>query len=211
LEEESGESLGYTGGKMLPQIAMNQATLGGTVRSLATVPLTLLAKVPTPLRPVVVAIVSAIVTVLVLVAFNSGSSPSTNSQGEDVAELTTSAPMSNTSDTVVEDSATTTLVSLPEGRYSGAITGLIPNTSNPLVLISDPEKHELVLIIGVEGWAPARTSTLQEDGSFVENPTFRSNGLILKLNGELSSDQITGTFTDMVTGDAGTWTAKRAS
>ena len=68
-----------------------------------------------------------------------------------------------------------------------------------------------MLILGVDGWVPAKASTLEDDGSFVDAPTFRSNGLILKLNGEMSSAQITGRFTDMITGETGVWTAKKAS
>ncbi len=211
LEDESGEPLGHNAGKLLPQITMNQTSLGTSARTFATAPLTLLSKLPTPLRPVAVAVISAIVTVLVLVAFNSGTPRSTTNPTEETTEPTAAAPASSSSDAVEADSATPTLVGLPEGRYTGTISGLLPNTSNPLILLADPGKHELVLMIGVDGWVPARASTLQEDGSFVESPTFRSNGLILKLNGELSSGQITGTFTDMITGDTGVWTAKRAS
>ena len=93
----------------------------------------------------------------------------------------------------------------------GAMKGLLPEQVSPLLLVSNPETHELVLILGVDGWIPATTTVVQEDGSFVDAPTFRSNGIILRFNGELSEGQITGTFTDMVTGESGAWNAKLAS
>jgi serine/threonine protein kinase len=111
-----------------------------------------------------------------------------------------------------EDSESTTtgepapsLLALPEGVYTGAVTGLFPGKLTPLALISNPELQTLTLLIGAEGWAPATASTAPGDNKDTEGPTFRSNGLILRFNQESSSSKITGTVIDVVTGEAGTW------
>ena len=99
---------------------------------------------------------------------------------------------------------------MPGGLYSGGIDGIIPGVRSPLALISFPGKHEVAVIVGIEGWSPSVSSTL-DDGA-VENHTLvvRSNGVVLNLTGELSSDVITGTFVNTMTGETGTWSAKKA-
>lgn len=177
--------------------------------------LTFLRGLSSPVRSLVIGLVSAVLTIVVLVAYETissshspSASDSTSAPSDSSSEPsndTTSNPNSNEADT-----AMLSLLDLPAGRYSGVMDGILPNTTAPLLLIVTPESHEMVLLLGLEGWAPARASMVNQDGSLVESPTFRSNGFILKLNGELSSSGITGTFTDMITGQTGVWTAKKA-
>jgi hypothetical protein len=175
-------------------------------------PLLLFAKLPAPLRPVAVAVLSAALTVIVLVFSYSGGSHAPSSPPKSTSQ--SSAPVAEPNEVSTSEDGEVirpTIIDLPEGQYSGVITGVIPNSSSPLLLMVNPNSHEMVLMLGIEGWVPTRASTLEADGTFVEAPTFRSNGLILRLNGELSSSEITGTFTDMITGETGVWNAKKAS
>lgn len=99
---------------------------------------------------------------------------------------------------------------VPGGLYSGGIEGVIPGVRSPFALISFPGKNELVVIIGIEGWTPVVSSTLEEGSPDTHTIVVRSNGVVLNLTGELSSDSITGTFVNTMTGETGTWSAKKA-
>jgi hypothetical protein len=79
-----------------------------------------------------------------------------------------------------------------------------------MAIISRPADGGIVLALGIEGWVPtlALTST---DGTDGDTLTFRSNGLILRFNRELSSAEITGTVVDVVTGDTGVWKIAKSS
>lgn len=162
-----------------------------------------------PARSLVIGIASALLTVLGVIAYEMVSTPhSPNPSLETASDSSSNTgvnPELNESET-----PKLSLLDLPAGRYSGAIDGLLPDSSTALLLIVNPESHEMVLLLGLEGWVPARASLVNQDGSLVETPTFRSNGSILKLNGELSSSGITGTFTDTITGQTGVWSAKKA-
>jgi hypothetical protein len=94
---------------------------------------------------------------------------------------------------------------LTQGVYPGVIQGLFPGTYVPMALITNPQQHQLTLLVGLEGWIPATITVATDNTSESESPTFRSNGLILKFNQESSSAAITGTVIDVVTGETGTW------
>lgn len=175
-----------------------------------------LVQLPLPARLASVAAISALITIVVLLILpivvptsggNNRSAPPPQtlspraSDGEDASAKKTESPPKEA----------TFVSSLGEGIYSGTLEGLIPNTDTPLLLVSIPTSRKLVLILGMEGWIPAEASTVTEDGSPIESPTFRSNGLILRFNGELSSGEIIGTFTDVLTGESGIWNVKQAS
>lgn len=100
---------------------------------------------------------------------------------------------------------------LQEGTYTGTLDGLVAGNRVPMMLLASPSERKLVLFVGVDGWLPVETSMVAEDGSLITSPTFRSNGVILKFKGELSSGEIIGTFTDMVSGETGVWNVKQAS
>lgn len=115
-------------------------------------------------------------------------------------------------DSAVEDleDAEISFPVIPGGLYAGGIDGIIPGVRSPLALISFPGKHEVAVIVGIEGWSPSVSSTL-DSGSIEEHTlVVRSNGVVLNLTGELSSDSITGTFVNTMTGETGTWSAKKA-
>lgn len=99
---------------------------------------------------------------------------------------------------------------IPGGLYSGGIDGVIPGVRSPLALISFPGKHEVAVIVGIEGWSPSISSTLDDGAAESQTLVVRSNGVVLNLTGELSSDSITGTFVNTMTGETGTWSAKKA-
>lgn len=100
---------------------------------------------------------------------------------------------------------------IPGGLYSGGIEGVIPGVRSPLALISLPTKGEVAVIVGVDGWAPSLSSSLEEGATENHTLVVRSNGVILNLSGELSSDVITGTFVNTMTGESGTWSVKKVS
>jgi len=212
IETEAGEPLGVT--KQMrrdpfPRTPVKVGFGGSGPKVFLSSALEALSRLPTPKRVALVAGVSALLTVGVLsiVSGQSGKKQISTATRSTTQEPAPVAP----ADEVSADSPNSFFQSLPEGRYVGALKGLLPDLVSPLLLVSNPQAHELVLILGVDGWIPAATAVVQEDGSFVDAPTFRSNGIILRFNGELSAGQITGTFTDMVTGETGVWNAKLAS
>jgi serine/threonine protein kinase len=212
IETESGEPLGMT--KQLRRDLFPSAPVEIDIgasgpKALLSSMLDALSRLPTPKRVALVAGVSALLTVGVLsmVSVPSGKRQLSTATRPNVQEPVLAAPVEEVS----ADSPNSFFQSLPEGRYVGALKGLLPDLVTPLLLVSNSQSNELVLILGVDGWIPAATTVVQEDGSFVDAPTFRSNGIILRFNGELSEGQITGTFTDMVTGESGVWNAKLAS
>lgn len=213
IETESGEPLGVT--KQLRQDLFPKAPVkigfgSSGPQVLLSSMLDALSRLPTAKRVALVAGVSALITVgvLSLASGSSGKKQISTAHHSDTQEQLPAAP---SEEDVSADSPNSFFQSLPEGRYVGALKGLLPNQVTPLLLVSNPQTHELALILGVDGWIPATTTIVQDDGSFVDAPTFRSNGIILRFNGELSEGQITGTFMDMVTGESGVWNAKLAS
>lgn len=115
-------------------------------------------------------------------------------------------------DSSIEQTVTEALVfpNIPGGLYSGGIDGIIPGVRSPLAIISFPGKHEVAVIVGIEGWSPSISSTLDASAAGKQTLVVRSNGVVLNLTGELSSDSIAGTFVNTMTGETGTWSAKKA-
>lgn len=108
-------------------------------------------------------------------------------------------------------SADATFPLVPGGLYSGAIEGIIPGIRSPLTLLSLPTKGQVAVIVGIEGWSPSMSSSKVEEGAPENTLVIRTNGVILNLTGVLSSDTITGTFVNALTGEAGTWSVKQVS
>lgn len=170
---------------------------------------------PTVVRSVAVALFSAVVTVGGLLAWHSLSSHKVRSQSPaaQVAtdELKPPGAHANQQEPSSDDPASVdSLLSLPQGFYTGIVRGLLPGNDVPLAFISRPEIGGVVLMLGVDGWLPTLITSDGNPESY-NSPTFRSNGQILKFNREMSSDKITGTVTDMVTGDSGTWSVEKTS
>ncbi len=94
------------------------------------------------------------------------------------------------------------LHTLPQGVHSGIIEGVFPKENTPLAFLSNPKLGTLTLIVGAPGWVPTEIKTQKDSGN---EYIFRTNGLILKFNQEMSSATITGTVTDVVTGKSGSW------
>jgi serine/threonine-protein kinase len=212
IETESGEPLGAP--KQLRRDLFPSAPVKiglGQSGPKAFLPaiLNALSILPMPKRVALVAGTSALLTVAILSMF-SGTSGSKQSPAPRHTSTLEQPAIPVTQD-IPADSPNSFFQSLPPGSYVGALKGLLPNQVIPLLLVSNPTTSELVLILGIDGWIPATASVLQDDGSFVDAPTFRSNGMILRFNGELSEGKITGTFTDMITGESGVWNAKLAS
>jgi serine/threonine protein kinase len=104
---------------------------------------------------------------------------------------------------------------LARGLYAGTVSDIVPGAIHPISFISMPTRKSLVVVIGLPGWTPVEipvpdSKTAGKETS-AETITIRSNGLILTITGELSGDAITGTFTNAVTGETGTWSAKLVS
>jgi hypothetical protein len=100
---------------------------------------------------------------------------------------------------------------IPEGTYVGHIDDLIPGVRAPITLISKPAHRQIVVIVGIAGWSPALVSTTPEPSAPSSTLAIRSNGLILYVTGELSSDTIAGTFNNAVTGESGVWRVSKLS
>jgi hypothetical protein len=100
---------------------------------------------------------------------------------------------------------------IPEGTYVGQLDDLIPGVRAPITLISKPAQRKLVVIFGVAGWTPLMVSTKREENAPSSTLAIRSNGMILYVTGELSSDTISGTFNNAVTGETGIWKVSKLS
>ncbi len=103
---------------------------------------------------------------------------------------------------------------LPGGVYSGTITRLIANQILPLTIISFPETKTIAVMIGIEGWTPRIVSLNSEKGSDA-NAAVRvsSNGFILDfsaapLKATTLSNEISGSFRNVIAGDTGAWNVK---
>jgi serine/threonine protein kinase len=171
---------------------------------------------PTLTRSVLVAGLSALVTIGGLLTWHSLSGGSTTSESTHSVSVathptdTSAAERARTERTEPLDPAATTGMNLSRGIYSGVVRGLLPGADIPIALISRPGDAGLVLALGVEGWVPTAGSIPAGERA-EDTATFRSNGLVLSFERELSSTEITGTVTDMVTGDTGVWVVTKHS
>ena len=103
---------------------------------------------------------------------------------------------------------------LPGGVYSGTIAHLIAKEILPLTIISFPEFKTLAIMVGVEGWTP-RPILIESPDSAVAPGTIRvaSNGFILDFSaGPVTTTniagEITGSYKNVITGEAGVWKVK---
>jgi hypothetical protein len=172
---------------------------------------------PTVAKSATVALLSAVVTVGALLAWHSlsgASAPNSASQEippqEQDSTVAQDGTLSSNDQRPEVELGTVGLHSLPEGLYTGTMRGLLPAGDIPLAFISRPDVGGVVLALGIEGWTPVTASTSEKESS-LESTTFRSNGLILQFNRELSSDKITGTVIDVVTGESGVWSVEKTS
>lgn len=98
------------------------------------------------------------------------------------------------------------LLNLPEGRHTGTVSGLSLGEAIPMLVISKPKEEKVILMLGIDGWTPAvADSSSQNEDTESDGLTFRSNGLILKLKRVSSEGEISGTLSDVVSGDTGKW------
>lgn len=179
---------------------------------------TLLAKflgIPPMLRPAVVGLAAAVLTILSVAVYQmlpfGGRAPS-GEQG-----LVTSTEGADNNGSGTEEAREATAVApfqfphIAEGTYVGHIDDLIPGVRAPVTLISKPLHRQIVVIVGIAGWTPALISTEPEPNAPASTLVIRSNGMILYVTGELSSDTIDGTFNNAVTGEAGIWRVSKLS
>lgn len=179
---------------------------------------TLLARfqgIPPMLRPAVVGLAAAVLTIVSVAVYQmlplGGRTPSTE-QG--LVASTEDPTRDKTGTEAPEDSTATTPFQFPhiaEGTYVGHIDDLIPGVRAPVTLISKPLHRQVVVIVGIAGWTPALVSTDPEPNAPSSTLVIRSNGMILYVTGELSSDTIDGTFNNAVTGESGIWRVSKLS
>lgn len=164
-------------------------------------------KLPPIVRPLVVGTMTAVLTIAVIGLFNLAPKkllPGVVSDSSPIDEEISQAPSDDLRDTGFPH--------IQQGTYAGSITGILPGITSPLALISRPEHNELTVVVGIEGWTPVSVSVLQEEGIEPSSTIIaRSNGVLLNMTGEASSETITGTFTNAITGESGTWSVKRVS
>jgi serine/threonine protein kinase len=133
---------------------------------------------------------------------------SQDGETEQSSESTTSDSSNNPQPAGAPEKDTFFFPRLGRGLYAGTISDVLPGSVNPLSLISMPARNSLVVVIGLPGWTPIEIPVPETKVPGGETIAVRSNGIILNITGELSGDTITGTFTNAVTGETGTWSAK---
>lgn len=168
---------------------------------------TFLLRFPPFVRPLVVGMLAAVATIAIIGAYNSAprALSSLPLVGSSISENEDEAPST-------EPSTETGFPRAEPGTYAGSITGILPGVTSPLALISRPEHNEMTIVVGIEGWSPISVSTAQEDSEETSSTIVaRSDGVILNMTGESSSDTIVGTFTNAITGESGTWVVRKIS
>jgi serine/threonine protein kinase len=187
-----------------PAFSSSQSLLGSVWGSLISL--------PTVIRSVAIAFLSALLTIGVLLAWHTFTKERTPSKTVVATSIKPAERREDSPSTPQDETEQYAgpLSEMPEGIYTGVLQGIIPGRDVPLALISRPDGGGIVLALGLEGWVPTQALVSEEAGQ--ENTlTFRSNGLILRFNQELSSAQITGTVMDVVTGETGTWRVAKSS
>ncbi|MBX7145090.1 MAG: protein kinase [Oligoflexia bacterium] len=101
---------------------------------------------------------------------------------------------------------------VPAGVFAGKITGIIPGETSPLTFISLGEQKKLVVLLGIPGWKPA---VLSIDAEWLAaNPgaplRLASSGLVLDIAGRAVGGELTGEFTDVISGAKGEWHVRPA-
>jgi len=100
---------------------------------------------------------------------------------------------------------------LPAGTYAGSIQGVLPGVTSPLALIARPEQNALTVVIGIEGWTPSTVSTDAGEEGSSSNIIIRSNSVLLNMKGATSTDEVSGTFSNAITGESGEWSVRKVS
>lgn len=111
----------------------------------------------------------------------------------------------------VETSNDSLFPHLPAGTYAGSIQGVLPGVTSPLALISRPEQNTVTVVIGIEGWTPSTVSTEVEEGEASSTIVVRSNSVLLNMKGITSPNEVSGTFSNSITGETGEWSVRKVS
>jgi hypothetical protein len=90
---------------------------------------------------------------------------------------------------------------LPEGKYSGILTGLIKDTELPLSITRPAGSQSIFISVGLPGWMPAEVPVTDETTAV----RVRSSGFILTFSGVDAGDRVQGTFINSISGEEGTW------
>ena len=109
------------------------------------------------------------------------------------------------------ENSSPSLLQLPAGTYAGRIEGLLPGTTSPLALIVRPEHNDITVVIGIEGWTPTTVSTEVNGDDNSPVIVVRSNSVLLNMSGDLSENEVVGTFSNAITGETGVWSARKIS
>jgi hypothetical protein len=67
------------------------------------------------------------------------------------------------------------------------------------------------VVVGIEGWTPATVSTEVDPEDTAPEIVVRSNSVLLNMTGEVSNNEVVGTFSNAITGETGVWSAKKIS
>jgi hypothetical protein len=172
-------------------------------------------EIPPKLRPAVVGLGAALLTITSVALYQMLSVGGKNSSAQEsvasVAEDSTKQEAGTSASNAVASDEPFQFPHIPEGTYVGHIDDLIPGVRAPVTLISKPLQRQIVVIFGIAGWTPALVSTESEYNTPSSTLVIRSNGMILYVTGELSSDTIVGGFTNAVTGESGIWRVSKLS
>lgn len=96
------------------------------------------------------------------------------------------------------------LALLPSGSYRGSLTGVHPALESvPIYLISDLEHAKLIVVVGIEGWAP---SVIQTAGQDLRNLRLASGGIVFEISKLITNDgiQVSGILKNLTLGGEGT-------
>ncbi len=133
---------------------------------------------------------------------------------------------SNTTPTVTEMVSATT-VGLPHdqgkplafpvlapGVYHGTLVRFVDKLSFPLSIISFEDRKRATMIVGLPGWTPQvldieKYQDLPADSKEREVLRVASNGIVLEFRGTVEDGKISGTFTNKISGEVGTWSVSR--
>lgn len=182
------------------------STLGGRKKESVGL-LAALFNMPPLLRTLLVGTVAALVTIGIVVL-----SHVTSSQlAQEASRLPAPANDEEGSGDAAENAAKLLFPNLPAGTYAGSIQGVLPGTTSPLALIVRPEQNTVTVVVGIEGWTPATVSTEVDPDDTAPEIVVRSNSVLLNMTGEVSKNEVVGTFSNAITGETGVWSAKKIS
>lgn len=190
------------------QIRSDASIQGGQVGGQAAEPFDFVPEVPAPRRRVSPLL---LIGALIVVGFFAYRGISVLPIGKSIGKVVHTTPTKSPSSIPVYAGAELTFPNLPSGMYVGYINGVIPGKASPLTLVSFGDRHEISVIVGVEGWTPTTVTVPTAGEGLGDSLRITSNGFILELVGEAGADSIQGAFTNAITGEAGEWGVKPAT